>query len=394
MEQHEHKRRFIPILVAAVVLSLVVGSLVGGVAGGIAGFTLAGMRSSQTTVDSAATTSPSAAQTSHVSAGSNGDAIQTQDATVSAVRRAGPAVVTVITTLARQPGQRSQVEPTASGSGIILDKSGHILTNNHVIDGQQKITIIFANGEQAEAKLVGGDSLADLAVMKVDAPVPAVAVLGDSDALTPGEQVLAIGSALGDFRNTVTSGIVSGLGRRLPGVDYRMEDLIQTDAAINHGNSGGPLVNLAGQVIGINVAIYRGSDVTGEGTVEGVGFAIPVDTAKIVAEQLISSGKVTRSYIGISYQMLTPQLASYYKVGQPQGAYVTSVVANSPASKAGMQEQDIIVAIDDRALNDTNSLFATLLRYKPGDVVKLKIQRGAKEVTTQLTLGERPADAR
>ena len=118
-------------------------------------------------------------------------------------------------------------------------------------------------------------------------------ILGDSEALTPGEQVLAIGSALGDFRNTVTAGIVSGLGRRLPGVDYRMDDLIQTDAAINHGNSGGPLVNLAGQVVGINVAIYRGVDVTGDGTVEGVGFAIPVNTAKIVAEQLIVSGKVT-----------------------------------------------------------------------------------------------------
>jgi serine protease DegQ len=125
-----------------------------------------------------------------------------------------------------------------------------------------------------------------------------------------------------------------------------------------------------------------------------VGFAIPVDTAKIVAEQLISTGKVTRSYIGISYQMLTPQLASYYKVAKQQGAYVTSVVANSPALKANVQEQDIIVAVDDKALNDTNSLFATLLRYKPGDTVRLTIQRGAKEVTTQLTLGERPADAK
>jgi 2-alkenal reductase len=394
MAQNERRSPTGLVLVAVVVLSLVVGAFAGGVVGGVTGFSLAARRSPATQESTIVAAFPSGLQTSSTSLPSTGSAMLAQDAPIDAVRRAGPAVVTVITTLARQPGQRTQTDPTASGSGIILDKNGYILTNNHVIDGQQKITIIFANGDQSEARLVGGDSMADLAILKVDVPVPAVAVLGDSDALVPGEQVLAIGSALGDFRNTITAGIVSGLGRRLPGVDYRMDDLIQTDAAINHGNSGGPLVNLAGQVVGINVAIYRGSDSTTDGTVEGVGFAIPVDTAKIVAEQIILTGKVTRSYIGVSYQMLTPQLASYYKVGQQQGAYVTSVVANSPASKASLQEQDVILAIDDKALNDTNSLFATLLRYKPGDTVRLKIQRGAKEVTTQLTLGERPADAK
>jgi 2-alkenal reductase len=374
------------------------------VAGGIAGYTLASLRPAVR--EAAIGPAPTGAQevgtaptlSAPLPTAQTQPALPAQQSagTVEAVKKAGPAVVTVITTLQqqRQGTRGTQIEPTASGSGVILSKDGYILTNNHVIEDQKKITVIFASGEQAEAKLVGGDSLADLAILKVDIAVPAVAELGDSDAIVPGQPVVAIGSALGDFRNTVTAGIISGVGRRLPGVDYRLDDLIQTDAAINHGNSGGPLVNMAGQVVGINVAIYRGSGLTQEDTVEGVGFAIPVNTVKIVAQQLIANGKVSRAYIGISYQMLTPQLASFYSVQQQQGAYVTAIVPNTPASKAGLQEKDVIVAIEDRPLSDSYSLFAALLKQKPGDTVKVKVMRAGKELTLNVTLTERPADVR
>jgi 2-alkenal reductase len=388
MSSHPN-RRLAVLLVLAIILSMALGTVAGGIAGGIAGYTLATLRGSadQTSLgDGTGLLSVNTAVTpSRLS-------VQESSASIDATRKAGPAVVTVITTLQTQPGQRTPtVEPTASGSGIILDKSGHILTNNHVIDGQKKITIIFADGTQSDAQLVGGDAMADLAILKVDAAVPAVAELGDSDALVSGERVLAIGSALGDFRNTVTGGVVSGLGRSLPGVDYRLDNLIQTDAAINHGNSGGPLINLSGQVVGINVAIYRGSTLIGDTSVQGVGFAIPVNTASVVAQQLIATGKVTRPYLGVTYQMLTPQLASYYKVNQKQGAYVTGISANTPAAKAGIQEKDVISAIDDRPLGDTYSLFTALLFHHPGDTVRTTVMRGDKALTLNVVLTERPA---
>ena len=391
MTPHSNNRVAL-LLVIAVIASLALGTIAGGIAGGVTGYLFATMRTSGSPVSYS-----NGVNAVETTAGNGVTPLRVQETSdsVDAVNKTGPAVVTVITTLQQATGQRQTlVEPTASGSGIIIDKDGHILTNNHVIEGQKKITIIFANGEQAEAKLLAGDSLADIAVLKVDIAVPAVAELGDSSTLTSGEHVLAIGSALGDFRNTITAGIISGLGRTLPGVDYRMDDLIQTDAAINHGNSGGPLINLAGQVVGINVAIYRGDATSGDTSVEGVGFAIPINTAKIVAQQIISTGKVTRPYIGVSYQTLTPQLASYYKLSQPQGAYVTAIVPNMPAAKAGLQEQDIIVAVNDRKLSDTLSLFTALIRYKPGDTVQMKIMRGSKEMTLNVVLAERPADVK
>jgi 2-alkenal reductase len=160
----------------------------------------------------------------------------------------------------------------------------------------------------------------------------------------------------------------------------------------HHGNSGGPLINLAGQVVGINVAIYRGSMLTGDSSVEGFGFAIPINTAKVVAQQLMTAGKVTRPYLGVTYQMLTPQLASYYKTNQKQGAYVTAISANAPAAKAGIQEKDVIAAIDGKPLGDTYSLFTALLFHDPGDRVKITIVRGEKTLSLDAVLTERPAN--
>jgi 2-alkenal reductase len=210
------------------------------------------------------------------------------DAT-SAVKQVGPAVVTIVNTQSVMGGRgRFPVQATGIGSGVIVDSRGYILTNYHVIEGQQSLQVIFSDGTEATARLVGGDAAADIAVVKVDTAVPAVAEFGDSDALEPGQPVVAIGSALGDFRNTVTAGVVSAVHRNL---DETMQtdlgDLIQTDAAINEGNSGGPLIDLNGQVIGINVAVVRSTGYQGD-TAKGLGFAIPANTAKQIADSLIA----------------------------------------------------------------------------------------------------------
>ena len=225
---------------------------------------------------------------------------------VTAVKQVSPAVVTVINTLkpdavpsAQQqlpfpiPGQEDpnqpQRQPRASGSGVIISQDGYIVTNNHVVEGAASLAVTFADGSRHDATLVGTDPLVDIAVIRVKDAVPAIAPLGDSDALQPGETVMAIGSPLGDFKNSVTAGVVSALNRTVPGSGQ--EGLIQTDAAINHGNSGGPLVNLRGEVIGINTLVVRGGGSTGD-QAEGLGFSVPSKTVKQVSDQLIQTGTI------------------------------------------------------------------------------------------------------
>ena len=208
-----------------------------------------------------------------------------------AVQQAGPAVVTVVSTM--QVTTRGRFGPgtqsaEAFGSGIIIDEAGYIVTNQHVVENQTALEVIFSDGTRASATLVGEDVSTDLAVIKVDVAVPAVASLGDSDALEPGQPVIAIGTALGDFENTVTAGIISGLHRQLDDSGSATRDMIQTDAAINHGNSGGPLLDLEGNVIGINTAVVRADDSVGD-IAEGLGFAIPSNTVKTVVERLIGN---------------------------------------------------------------------------------------------------------
>ncbi|MFZ1475570.1 MAG: trypsin-like peptidase domain-containing protein, partial [Anaerolineae bacterium] len=213
------------------------------------------------------------------------------DPLVLAVSRVTPATVTVI------------VNDGSSGSGVFIREDGYLVTNNHVVEGGSRFEIIYADGSRVTAELVGTATEFDLAILKVADKAPAVAVLGDSGAVAPGSRVAAIGSALGGFRNTVTAGVLSAHNRRLGDLD----GLLQTDAAINHGNSGGPLINLAGEIIGINVAVVRGS---GTDAAEGLGFSIPSNTVRVVAEQLISNGRVVRPYLGITFEPLNPQLAS------------------------------------------------------------------------------------
>ncbi len=305
-----------------------------------------------------------------------------------AVKKIGPAVVTVTGTI---PSQMTQFGPTGpqtvSGSGVFISDQGYILTNNHVIEGMKDATIILSDGTQEKATIVGSDLYSDIAVLKTDGKVPAVASLGNSDVLNPGETVIAIGSPLGDFKNTVTVGVVSATGRSIDtGNGYTIDGLIQTDAAINQGNSGGPLVNLAGEVIAINTLIVRNS---GSGTVaEGLGFAIPINTAQAVAEQIIQNGYISRPYMGINFQPITPDIANAYNLPVQYGAYVTSISANSPASQAGLQTGDIITSIGGTALDETHSFINTLFTFKPGDQITVEIMRNGKSQQVQLTLGE------
>lgn len=304
------------------------------------------------------------------------------------VQKVGPAVVTVTGTI---PGQASffgqSSDTTVSGSGVFITSDGYILTNNHVIDGLTAVTIILSDGTQQSAKIVGTDIYSDLAVLKTDGKVPAYATLGNSDVLKPGETVIAIGSPLGDFKNTVTVGVVSATGRSIDtGQGYLIEDLIQTDAAINQGNSGGPLVNLAGQVIGINSLIVRS---TGQGAVaEGLGFAIPVNTTRAVATQIIQKGYFARPFLGISFQPISPSIAQAYRLPVQYGVYITNISSGSPAANAGLKVDDIITGINGTSISDMNGYINILFTFKPGDAVMVDFVRGTKTMSVQVVLGE------
>jgi 2-alkenal reductase len=312
----------------------------------------------------------------------------------TAVRKTGPAVVTVVNTLDAATGSGGSFgqSPEARGSGVIIDNQGHIVTNNHVVEGQQALEVIFSDGQKSAATLVGTDPFSDLAIVRVDSAVPAVAQFGNSDSLEAGQPVVAIGSALGDFANTVTVGVVSALHRNLEDAGSpAMQNLIQTDAAINHGNSGGPLLDITGNVIGINVAVVRGGNLTGD-VAEGLGFAIPSNTAREVADQIINKGGVQRPYIGISYQPINAQLAAYYNLSRDSGLLVTDVAQGSPADKAGVTPNSIITRFDGKDLSGGDSLLELLLKHKVGDTIKLTVlpEGSDTEEEISVTLAQRP----
>ena len=316
------------------------------------------------------------------------DTTNIETSITQSVQKVGPAVVTVVGTI---PGQftifGNTGDQTVSGTGFFITDQGYIVTNNHVVEGTKEVNIVLSDGTQEKATIVGTDLYSDIAVLKTDGKVPAVARLGNSDVLKPGESVIAIGSPLGNFKNTVTVGVVSATGRSIDtGNGYQIEDLIQTDAAINHGNSGGPLVNLAGEVIGINTLIVRN---TNSGDVaEGLGFAIPVNTAQAVAQQIIQKGYFARPYLGISFQPIDPNIAANYNLPAKWGVYVTDVASGSPASQAGLQQGDIITKVGNVALDETHSYINTLFTFKPGDQITLEVVRGNQTTQVQVTLGE------
>jgi S1-C subfamily serine protease len=312
-----------------------------------------------------------------------------ESATTDAVSSVSPSVVTIINDLAPRRGLFGRgYDGTASGSGVIVDNRGFIVTNEHVVKDSDGLDVILADGTRYTAQLVGTDyPFTDLAVIKIEADNLVAAELGDSDALTQGQRVIAIGSALGDFRNTVTMGIVSGLHRTWHDNGQVIEDLVQTDAAINHGNSGGPLVNIAGQVVGINSSVIRSTK--GGDLVDGIGFAIPSNTVRVVASQLIKHGKVVRPYLGVSHQRITPGLASLYNLPVKQGAYILQVGQTSPAGVAGMKPGDILLKIGGESVDEEHPFLNVLMKYSPDETVTLTVMRQGELIEVDVLLTER-----
>ncbi len=307
--------------------------------------------------------------------------------------KVSPSTVAITTEAVVASGYRSTQQIAGEGSGIVLSKDGYILTNKHVVpNGTRAVTVVMADGKQYEnVKVVGRDPFNDIAFLKIDdVDNLTPAQFGDSTQVKPGQQVVAIGNALGQFRNSVSAGIISGLGRPIQAQDdmgssEQLEDLFQTDAAINPGNSGGPLVNLAGEVIGINTAVSE------EG--QAIGFAIPIHAAKKMIDSVLKTGKVVKPYLGVRYISLNPETAKELGAPLNAGALIAGgggqvgVIAGSPAAKAGLREGDIITKIDDQVIDTEHGLTGRLSQYAAGDKVRLMLYRpGGKEQQVTVTL--------
>jgi len=312
-----------------------------------------------------------------------------QTAITQAVEKVGPTVITVVGTI---PGRETFFGYTGdqrvSGSGVIISADGYAVTNNHVIEGTTSVKVLMADGTEMPAQVIGADPYADLAVLKLDGAIENYASLGSSENMEPGETVIAIGSPLGEFVNTVTVGVVSATGRMIETENgYQIENLIQTDAAINSGNSGGPLVNLAGEVIGINTLVVRGSNL-GSAPAEGLGFAVPTSVVQEVAGQIIERGFFSRPYLGIRWQVISPDLASAYDLPVEWGAYVSEVVPGGPADLGGIRRGDIITRIGEAEIGENRSFLNALFANQPGETVEVVLVRGGNTQTVSTTLGE------
>jgi len=318
-----------------------------------------------------------------------------------AVQRATPSVVNIFTSkeipaprhpLLNDPIFRrffgdqlpDEAQRAASlGSGVIVSSSGYVLTNHHVVEAADEIEVALADGKKLLAKVVGIDPETDLAVLRLDAEnLPAIS-FGSSDTLRVGDVVLAIGNPFG-VGQTVTSGIVSALGRTGLGINT-FENFIQTDAAINPGNSGGALVDAAGNLIGINTAIFSRS-----GGSMGIGFAIPVSTAKMVLEQIVKSGSVTRGWIGVEVQEITPPVAETFKLGGTRGALIAGVLHGGPADKAGIKPGDVLLEVQGKPVADPAAMLNLIAALAPGSAATMKVKRQGQDVDASVTVGRRP----
>ncbi|MGK2900070.1 MAG: trypsin-like peptidase domain-containing protein [Burkholderiaceae bacterium] len=318
----------------------------------------------------------------------------------AAAKRASPAVVSITASKAPARGPRSddpvfefffgnRARPSPGeaqiglGSGVIVSAEGYLLTNNHVIDGADDIEVALTDGRQARARLVGTDPETDVAVLKIELDrLPAIS-FGDAEKLQVGDVVLAIGNPF-DVGQTVTSGIVSALGRNRLGINT-FENFIQTDAAINPGNSGGALVDAAGNLLGINTAIYSRS-----GGSLGIGFAIPVSTARQVMEALIRDGQVTRGWLGIEQRDLTPEIAQTLNLPIRQGVLITGVLQSGPAGAGGLRPGDVVVSVGGAPVTNTYQLLNAVAALKPKAVAAIGVQRGNQALTVDVTVGQRP----
>ena len=278
--------------------------------------------------------------------------------------------------------QRPQVRQGA-GSGFVIDPRGYILTNNHVVEGAFNIRVRFDDGRALEAEVLGTDPLTDVALIKLKAAPPNLPFikLGDSDAMRVGDWVVAIGNPFG-LASSVSAGILSAKAREIGATQY--DDFLQTDAAINPGNSGGPLFNLKGEAIGMNTAIVSGG--------EGIGFAVPSNLAKAIIPQLEKNGKVTRGYIGVKLQNLTPDIAKALNVPQSSGALINEVTKNSPGDKAGLKTDDVVVSLDGKKVDSSSALSRNVALRAPNSTVTLGVVRGGKSQDVKVTLTSRPGD--
>ncbi len=325
------------------------------------------------------------------STGDGNTSVTAEESSIAAVaEKVGPSVVSIVTQT-RSGSGFSATSGQAAGTGIIVSKDGYVLTNNHVLESATSVSVVDSNGELYDnVKIVGRDPLNDIAFLKISSDKEfKAATLGNSSTIRTGQQVVAIGNALGQYSNTVTSGIISGTGRPITadtgaGDTESLTDLIQTDASINPGNSGGPLVNMAGQVIGINTAIVEDAN--------GIGFAIPINATKGVLAGVLETGKISRSYLGVNYLTITPDVAREYKLNVNTGAYVYAesgnpVVAGSPADKGGLKSGDIITKINNETIGTQGSLSSILGEYRPNDKITITYLRDGATKTTTLTLG-------
>jgi serine protease DegQ len=282
-----------------------------------------------------------------------------------------------------EPGNEEDQPENSLGSGVIVSEQGLILTNDHVVASADEIEVALADGRKLAAKVVGTDPDTDLAVLKVEAEnLPAI-TFAANEKLSVGDVVLAIGNPFG-VGQTVTQGIVSALGRNHLGINT-YENFIQTDASINPGNSGGALIDAEGNLVGVNSAIYSRS-----GGSMGIGFAIPANIAKQVMEQIAVNGSVTRGWIGIEAQDITPELAESFKLSKPQGSLIAGVLQNSPAALAGLKSGDVLLAINDKEISDSSSMLNLIAVLKPNENAVLTIARAEKEIKVNVTVGKRP----
>ena len=315
-----------------------------------------------------------------------------------AAKSAAPAVVSIATTqvrtshpLANDPwfrffyGDREDDSPQMGlGSGVIVSPEGYILTNNHVVEGAQEIEVTLSDSRRTTAKVIGTDPDTDLAVLRITLDRLPVIAMGNSDTVQVGDKVLAIGNPFG-VGQTVTGGIISALGRNQLGINT-FENFIQTDAAINPGNSGGALVDVNGSLLGINTAIYSRS-----GGNMGIGFAIPVNTARQVLDGLVRNGQVTRGWIGVEPVELNSDLAETFGIKQTEGVIITGVLQNGPAFKAGLKPGDVLLAVGEKDVRNVSELLTLIAAQTPGTAVKMRIKRRNADMTLEVTPAQRPA---
>jgi len=385
----------------------------------LAGGALAGAAAAMWLLDERASVVPPVAERGLVaeraSAGLTGF-VSEDDLVLSAVRATRPAVVTVanLQTVRRTWRSPARLQEVGSGSGVIFDDRGYVATNHHVIQGAQGVEVVFLDGRRVQASVVGTEPNLDVAVLKLPegTELPAVAPLADSSALEPGMRVLAIGSPLGtQYQNTVTTGIIAGLNRRVREQSFDLNTftvreydanaapLIQTDAAINTGNSGGPLIDLDGEVVGLNTLIVRSNPAGGmdgmglfgqsasRGDVEGLGFAVPSNVVQMLADEWVDGQ--SRGWLGIEWETIDPALAREYGLARGSGAILKAITPGGAAERAGLAVGDVIVAVDDLPLDLDRALADVLWRYRAGDRIRVTYERGGKLVDREIVLDGR-----